>query len=181
MKNTLFLIFLAFVLFLAIYFYWGQSQAESQLASANTKITSLEQQLQRYTHSAPPVQNPAPKDTTARPNPNNLEEDIVTPPPSTTFEDELGTLSAGDIQRLQRKGLKNPEADLMNDLMRRQKTILNATGSMGGTMAIRDIRILNDRYAMAYFEDGHNGGHMLLKYAVADGTITWTRLDSYKL
>ncbi|RNI29678.1 hypothetical protein EFA69_08965 [Rufibacter immobilis] len=180
MKNTLLLIIIAFLLFLAIFFYWRNSQAESQLAAANEKITSLEQQVRRFTQPAPmdslpPKQSEQP----ALQTPEKVEP--VTPPESTSFEEEIGTLTEGDIQRLKRKGLKNPEADLMNDLMRKQKSLLTATGSMGGTMAIRDIRILNDRHAMAYYEDGHNGGYLLLKYAVNNGTISWTRLDSSDL
>ncbi|MGV3541339.1 MAG: hypothetical protein ACO1OQ_16100 [Rufibacter sp.] len=179
MKNTLFLLLTAFFLFLAIYFYWQMSKAESQLAVADEKIISLEAQVRRYT------QRQSPDTATLSPSVPSVvtvpEDEEVTPPESTTFEDELGTLSNSDIQRLKKKGLKNPEADLMNDLMRKQKSLLTAQGSMGGTMAIRDIRILNDRYAMAYFEDGHNGGNMLLRYSVNNGTITWTRLDSYTM
>ncbi|AKQ46346.1 hypothetical protein TH63_13080 [Rufibacter radiotolerans] len=183
MKNTLFLILIAFLLFLAIFFYWKQSQAESELTMANDKITSLEQQVRRFTRNLPPdtvgpMQSTQPelKDSTAE-----EEEERIIPPASTQFEDELGSLSEADIARLKRQGLKNPEADLMNDLMRKQKTVLNATGSVGGTMAIRDVRILNDHYALAYFEDGHNGGHMVLRYTVKNGAITWTRLDSYTM
>ncbi|GAB2548015.1 hypothetical protein [Rufibacter soli] len=183
MKNALFLILLAFLLFLAIFFYWKQSQAESELTMANEKITSLEQQVRRYTHVTQvdtaymPTQSTQPEmgDTLQE------EEERIIPPASTQFEDELGSLSEADIARLKRQGLKNPEADLMNDLMRKQKTVLNASGSVGGTMAIRDIRILNDHYALAYFEDGHNGGHMILRYTVKNGAVTWTRLDSYTM
>ncbi|RNI31283.1 hypothetical protein [Rufibacter latericius] len=181
MKNALLLLVIAFLLFLAIFFYWKQSQAESQLAMANEKITSLEQQVRRYTHNVPaepvaPTQSEQPELTTT---PD--AEEKVTPPESTSFEEEIGTLSERDVQRLKQKGLKNPEADLMNDLMRKQKSLLTTRGSVGGTMAIQDVRILNDRHALAYFEDGHNGGYLLLRYAVNNGAITWTRLDSSTL
>lgn len=180
MKNTLLLIIIAVLLFLSIFFYWKHSQAESQLTMASEKINSLEQQVRRYTNanrpdSIAPIQ-PAQPEIAPAP-----KEEKITPPESISFEDELGSLSESDVQRLKRKGLKNPEADLMNDLMRKQKTVLSAQGTMGGTMAIRDIRILNDRHALAYFEDGHNGGYLVLRYAVANGAITWTKLDSYSL
>lgn len=180
MKNTLFLILIAFFLFLAIYFYWGMSKAESQLAIADEKITSLEEQVRRYTHR-PNVDSLSPISPVTPQVDVSPDDEKVTPPESAAFEDEIGVLSAGDVQRLKRKGLKNPEVDLMNDLMRKQKSLLTASGSMGGTMAIRDIRILNDRHALAYFEDGHNGGYMLLRYTVENGSITWNKLDSYKL
>ena len=60
-------------------------------------------------------------------------------------------------------------------------SLVPVDGSMGGTMAIRDSRILNDRYAMAYYEDGHNGGYMLLKYTVNNGNINWTVVDNSRL
>ncbi|MBA9075427.1 MULTISPECIES: hypothetical protein [Rufibacter] len=180
MKNTLILILMALFLFLAIYFYWQMDKAQSQLALADEKITSLEAQVKRFTNRGTDdtMTTLSPSQPSVVPVP---EDEEPTPPESTTFEGELGSLSQSDIDRLKKKGLKNPEADLMNDLMRKQKSVLTAQGSMGGTMAIRDIRILNDRYAMAYFEDGHNGGHLLLRYAVNNGTITWTRLDSYTM
>jgi hypothetical protein len=66
--------------------------------------------------------------------------------------------------------------------MTNQKNVLTAQGTLGGTMAIRDIRILNARHALAYFEDGHNGGHMVLRYEVKPGgQITWTVLDNYMM
>lgn len=177
MKNTLFLILFAFVLFLAIYFYWGKSQANSQLVVADEKITSLQEQVQRYTHR--PLQDT----TTLSPTRPRLETstdgDKITPPASAAFEDELGRLSESDLNILKKKGLKSPEVELMNDLLQKQKSILTIKGSVGGTMTIRDVRILNDRYALAYFEDGHSGGYLLLRYAVANGTVTWTKLDSY--
>lgn len=179
MKNTLFLLLFAVVLFLAIYFYWGKSKTESQLAVADEKITSLEEQVHRFTRKGP-VDTIAPLAPT-QPRVDLSADEAPTPPESTTFEEEIGELSESDIERLQRKGLKNPEADLMNDLMRKQKTLLATKGTMGGTMAIQDIRILNDRYALASFEDGHNSGNMLLRYTVNNGTITWTRLDSYTM
>ncbi len=105
----------------------------------------------------------------------------MVPPGGAAFVDELGSLSESDIQRLQRKGLRNPESDLMNDLNRKQSKLIPTEGVLGGTMAIRDSRILNDRYAMAYYEDGHKGGYMLLKYEVNNGTITWKVIDHSKL
>ncbi|GGK64821.1 hypothetical protein ACD591_01615 [Rufibacter glacialis] len=180
MKNALLLLLIAVLLFLAIFFYWKQSQAESQLVMANEKINSLEQQVLRFTQPAP-IDSLRPTQSVQPPlqSPDSVEK--VPLPESTTFEEEVGSLSDSDIQRLKRKGLKNPEADLMNDLMRKQKTLLTTPGTMGGTMAIQDVRILNDRHALAYFEDGHNGGYLLLRYAVNNGAITWTRLDSYTM
>jgi hypothetical protein len=92
----------------------------------------------------------------------------------------LGELSSAEVNQLKKAGLNNPEANLKDDLLSNQQQVLTQKGSMGGTMALRDIRILNGRYALAYFEDGHKGGHMVLRYAVKPGgSITWTVLDNY--
>jgi len=59
--------------------------------------------------------------------------------------------------------------------------LIPVKGTMGGIMAIRDSRILNGKYALAYYEDGHNGGNLLLNDEVNNGRITWAVLDHTKL
>ncbi len=87
-----------------------------------------------------------------------------------------------EIENLQKKGLKDPVRDLVSDLQKHPQLIPHA-GVLGGTMAFGfpdKIHILTDRYALAYFEDGHIAGWMLLEYQVArGGRITWRRIDSY--
>lgn len=171
MRNILPWILAAVFLFAAIYFYWQKNEVESRLAIADNQVAKIDKALEQ-------------EQTTA----DSLEEMVLppdtmelVPPGGAAFVDELGTLSQSDAQKLQRKGLKNPETDLMNDLNRKQSQLITEKGTMGGTMTIRDSRILNDRYALAYYEDGHNGGYMLLKYTVNNGTINWTVVDSSKL
>ncbi|NDK56203.1 hypothetical protein [Pontibacter fetidus] len=171
MRNILPWILAAIFLFAAIYFYWQKNEAESRQAIADRQIEKIDKKLEQ-------------KDETV----DSLEEMVLppdtmemVPPGGAAFVDELGTLSESDVQKLQRKGLKSPETDLMNDLNRKQSQLIPAKGTMGGTMVIRDSRILNDRYALAYYEDGHNGGYMLLKYTVNNGTINWTVVDNSKL
>ena len=171
MRNILPWIIAAIFLFLALYFYWAKSEAESRLAIADNqveKIDSALEQEQAETDSLEEIVLP----------PDTME---LVPPGGAAFVDELGSLSESDVQKLQHKGLKSPETDLMNDLNRKQSQLIPAKGTMGGTMTIRDSRILNDRYALAYYEDGHNGGYMLLKYTVNNGTINWTVVDNSKL
>ncbi|WP_276499291.1 hypothetical protein [Pontibacter litorisediminis] len=171
MKNILPWLLAAVFLFLALYFYWQKNEAESRLAIADTQVAEIDKELEEQTEAADSLE-----DMVLPPDTMNL-----VPPGGAAFVDELGTLSQSDIQRLKRRGLKNPESDLMNDLSRKQSELIPAEGVLGGTMAIRDTRILNDRYVLAYFEDGHNGGYMLLKYEVKDGKINWTVVDSSKL
>ncbi|MDX5436874.1 MAG: hypothetical protein LPK03_06740 [Pontibacter sp.] len=171
MRNITPWIIAAVFLFLALYFYWQKNEAESRLAIADNQVTEIDQELEEQTAAADSLE-----EMVLPPDTMNL-----VPPGGAAFVDELGSLSQGDIQRLQRKGLQNPETDLMNDLNRKQDQLIPTKGVVGGTMAIRDSRILNDRYALAYYEDGHIGGYMLLKYEVNNGNINWTVLDSSRL
>jgi hypothetical protein len=171
MRNILPWILAAIFLFLSVYFYWQKNEAESRQAIADRQVEKIDSKLE---HEQAEV--------------DSLEEMVLppdtmelVPPGGAAFVDELGSLSQSDIQKLQRKGLKSPETDLMNDLNRKQNQLIPDKGTMGGTMTIRDSRILNDRYALAYYEDGHNGGYLLLKYTVNNGSINWTVVDNSKL
>ena len=171
MRSILPWLLAAIFLFLAIYFYWQKNEAESRLAIADNEVAEIDRELEQEKAEADSLEDMMlPPDTMQ-----------MTTPPSAAFVDELGSLSQSDVQRLKRKGLRNPETDLMNDLNRKQRQLIPVEGTMGGTMAIRDSRILNDRYAMAYYEDGHNGGYLLLKYEVNNGNITWNVVDHSKL
>ncbi len=155
-------------MFLALYFYWQKNEAESRLAIADHKLAETDQELEAQQETADSL------DVMMLP-PDTMQ---MTPPGGVAFEDQMGALSQSDIRKLQAKGLRNPETDLMNDLNRKQSQLIPADGTMGGSMAIRDSRILNDRYALAYYEDGHNGGYMVLRYEVNNGTISWKVLDN---
>jgi len=84
--------------------------------------------------------------------------------------------------RLQQKGLNNPEADLKENFTANQKTILAAQANQGNSRLLRDIQILNERYALAYFAEGQRGGYMVLRYDVqSPERINWQILDAYIL
>jgi hypothetical protein len=87
-----------------------------------------------------------------------------------------------ELEELQKKGLADPIRDLVADLQKHPELIPHE-GVLGGTMAFgfpQKIHVLTDRYVLAYFEDGHIAGWMLLTYDVArGGRITWQRIDSY--
>lgn len=171
MRSTLPLILAAIFLFLAVYFYWQKQEAESRLAIADNKLAETNDRLQDQAEETDSLEDMMlPPDT--------ME---MVPPGGVHFVDELGSLSESDIRKLKSRGLANPESDLINDLNRKQRQLVPTEGTVGGTMAIRDSRILNDRYALAYYEDGHNGGYMLLKYTVNNGNINWSVVDNSKL
>jgi hypothetical protein len=108
-----------------------------------------------------------PKDT-ANPSENK---------PANTIE-----LFSWDIEQMKRKGLKDPVKDIISDL-RQHRELIPYKGSMGGTMNFyseSQIWILTKKWVLAYFEDGHNGGYLLLEYEVTkDGKIKWKTVASY--
>lgn len=168
MKNILFLTFCAFSLFLALYFYRQYTEAQRELALANRRV--LDRDTLIYNLQKKVEQRGLP-DTTYR------SENQITASPST-----LGRLSASATEQLKAKGLPNPEADLKAHLTQNQGEILRQKGTLGGTTALRDIQILNERYALAYYEDGHQGGYLILRYEVQPaGRIAWLVLDRYHL
>lgn len=86
-----------------------------------------------------------------------------------------------EIEELKKKGLKNPVADLVADLQGHPELIPHEA-VLGGTMAFgfpEKIYVLTEHYVLAYFEDGHIGGWMVLEYSVArGGKISWRVIDS---
>ncbi|WP_089318905.1 hypothetical protein [Pontibacter ummariensis] len=172
MKNSLPWIVAALFLLLALYFYWQKVEAENRLVLLEQDVVEAGREL---------AQEEAPEDSLVAAEPSPEDEGELVPPGGAAFVDELGTLSESDIQRLERKGLENPEVGLKNDLNQKQSKLIPTDGVLGGTMRIRDSRILNDRYALAYYEDGHIAGYMLLKYEVNNGNINWTVLDNTRL
>ena len=96
-------------------------------------------------------------------------------------QSQLGLLP-WEIEELRKKGLNNPVADLIADLQRHPEFIPHK-GVLGGTMAFgfpEKIHVLTEHYVLAYFEDGHIGGWMVLEYSVArGGKISWRVIDSH--
>lgn len=76
---------------------------------------------------------------------------------------------------------QNLSKKLVNDLIKHPELIPH-NGVLGGKMGFyreSDIKVLNDKWVFAEFEDGHIGGAMLLEYKVSkDGAITWKVLES---
>ena len=168
MKNIIFLLFCAFSLFLAIYFYRQYAETQRQLELANRRVLDRDSIIYNLQKK---VDQRAFSDTVSGNQPR------VVASPST-----LGKLSEAEISRLKAKGLSNPEADIKSNLTENQENVLQQKGVLGGTMAFRDIQILNERYALAYFEDGHQGGYMVLRYEVQPtNRISWVVLDSYRI
>lgn len=92
----------------------------------------------------------------------------------------LDGLSYKEVEELQRKGLKDPVNDLITDL-RKHRELIPYEGILGGTMDFytdESIHVLSSKNVLAYFEDGHICGYMLLEYHVSNGEISWKVIDS---
>ncbi len=84
------------------------------------------------------------------------------------------SLSEDDLAYLKGQGLPDPVVSLKADLVR-NAGLIPQEGVLGGTMRFSEdrIQVLNRRWVLAYFEDGHNAGNALLAYNVKNGKITW--------
>jgi hypothetical protein len=88
-------------------------------------------------------------------------------------------LSSTEIQQLKKQGLKDPVNDITADLMAHNE-LIPYPGALGGTMGFGNTYVISTKLVRAFFEDGHNGGWMLLEYRVTDGgKISWKVLESY--
>ena len=90
-------------------------------------------------------------------------------------------LDEWDVNSLKRQGLGNPVEDLKEDLIA-SKELIQDEGVLGGEMQFyskENIFILNHEWVLAYYEDGHNAGAMLLEYRVGQGgAIDWDVISS---
>ena len=86
-----------------------------------------------------------------------------------------------DIRNMKAKGLTNPVQDIISDL-RKHRELIPYKGSLGGTMDFygnNTIWILTNKWVLAYFEDGHSGGYLLLEYKISNnGIIEWKGIAS---
>lgn len=89
-------------------------------------------------------------------------------------------LSETDVSYLKKRGMQNPVSEIKLDLLQ-NNGLMPAEGTLGGTMRFYEERIyvLNRKWVLAYFEDGHMAGQMLLEYKVGtDGKLSWKVLIS---
>jgi hypothetical protein len=88
-------------------------------------------------------------------------------------------LSDGEIELMRKRGLANPMEDLRRDLVRHPELIPFRTTHGQFIFFPENAVLLPGSWVCAYFEDGMNGGYVLLSYEVLPGgKIVWHRLDS---
>ncbi|HPN57965.1 MAG TPA: hypothetical protein PLU11_02290 [Chitinophagaceae bacterium] len=84
-----------------------------------------------------------------------------------------------EIDKLRAKGIQHPEQEITIDLLNKPN-LIPYLGVLGGTMRFGDIKLLGDRWVVAYFADGHIDGEMILRYTITkDLKIKWTVIDHY--
>ena len=93
------------------------------------------------------------------------------------------TLDEHDINEMKEKGLSNPVQDIISDLQTHRE-LIPYKGILGGKAGFYDknkIWVLTNKWVLAYFDDGHFSGYILLEYLVDDnGKITWKRIAAMK-
>ncbi|HYF92096.1 MAG TPA: hypothetical protein VD969_07600 [Symbiobacteriaceae bacterium] len=98
--------------------------------------------------------------------------------PAPSADRPVVRLDPGDLRDLQNLGLTDPVNQIVTDLAARQD-LLPIQGVLGGTMSFHpsDRWVVAKNWVLADFDDGHILGWGIFKYTVANGKITWTRLD----
>lgn len=139
-----------------------KNKLNTELNNHKDRLTSAEQREQTLTTQV-----------------NDLETQIATLQSALEpFKDAipLRPLYPHQVEELKQKGLADPIQDIVADLMQHNE-LIPYEGVLGGTMCLcypDAIHVLNSRWVLAYFEDGHIAGRMLLEYEVsAGGQITW--------
>jgi hypothetical protein len=137
------------------------------------RIECLEETNQQLTEQLRPSNNHPNTQIMESEQANGVDEDKPTRPIE---------VFSWDIKDMKRAGLKDPLKDIISDL-KRHRELIPYEGSMGGTMNFvgsSKMWILTKKWVLAYFEDGHNGGYLLLEFEITkDGKINWKRLASY--
>jgi len=91
-------------------------------------------------------------------------------------------LFSWDVQAMKKKGLHDPVGEIIADL-KQHRELIPYKGVLGGTMNFYDdskIWVLTKKWVLAYFEDGHVAGYLLLEYEVTQGgKIIWKTVASY--
>jgi hypothetical protein len=86
------------------------------------------------------------------------------------------------VIELERRGIKIGPNQVIDDLLKHNE-LIPFKGVLGGRMAFlrEKVFVISDKWVLAYFEDGHINGNMLLSYSVKNGKISWKVIDSHLL
>jgi hypothetical protein len=93
---------------------------------------------------------------------------------------KLSKLQSWDIKRFQKKGLKNPENDILASLMKQTQLIkFEPQPGVSWRFDANETIILSNRWVFTKFDEGHMLGSMLLSYTVNNGSVAWEAISQY--
>ncbi len=100
--------------------------------------------------------------------------------PGDTGEISFRPFSDFDLRRFEEKGIDDP-ITFLRDQVQERPELIPTEPVLGGTMSFYDreeIQVLNHRWVLATYEDGHISGQILLEYDIdEEGEISWEVLD----
>lgn len=85
------------------------------------------------------------------------------------------------LSQMKQSGFNGDASTIIDDLMKHNE-LIPYKGVLGGTMGFyfkNKIYVLSDKWVLAYFDDGHIGGYMLLNYKWSNKGFSWRVIDSY--
>lgn len=95
----------------------------------------------------------------------------------------ISRLSRQAVRAFKNSGLRNPEQDIITDLIKHPNLIPVKSGSDGGMKFYdkKEIFVLSSNLVFAQFSDGNKNGSMILEYSVtSDGRISWVPIKAYE-
>jgi hypothetical protein len=93
---------------------------------------------------------------------------------------ELDRLPVPDWEKMRTRARPDPRSLVLENLLARED-LIPWEGIHGGTMKIYDpslVWFIGPRWCIAWVEDGHIGGYMLLRFDTDTGQTQWRLLDS---
>ncbi len=95
-------------------------------------------------------------------------------------EAEVTELSSWQRERLRKLGYRNPEEELVAELIERPD-LLPPIGQVGGTpyFVPGQTHLLTDRWVLATFEDGHVRGRALFAFEPTETGLDWRLVSWY--
>ncbi len=159
MRNIIFLLLFTAALLLSFYFFRENNEARTSLQEAKTRLTEAETKLLQC----------------------NLLFDSLKLSPSQAESTPSAESRDHALKKLKAAGFTEPEEQLLQSLQNQPK-LMPGKGVLGGTMAYRQVQVLTNNFALAYFEDGHNGGYAILRYSIKNpAEINWKLVDHHGL
>lgn len=102
------------------------------------------------------------------------------------FREEAKTsskLTRQTIREFQNTGLRNPEQDIIADLIKNPNLIPIKSGSADGMKFYdkKKIFVMSRNLVYAHFSDGSKNGAIILEYSItSDGRISWVPIKAYE-